>query len=181
MYGIPHSYIVSKSAQQWRTAKERAAMLRDGVPPLDLTNKTVFIVDDGIATGMTTRAAVLDVLARRPRKLIVAAPVAAKDTVEQLLSIPSVHVAVPLAPPHFRAVGNWYNRFDQARNIFQTGTEDEEALAIVRRRRAARGDAAGERVGLLGSDKAARAEAASPQSSAGAYDFPAGPPRPGEE
>jgi len=87
-----------------------------------LTGRDVVLVDDGLATGVTARAGVLALEALAPRRLVLAAPVCAQDTARRLaasgIELVSVH-----QPDDFRAVGNWYRRFDQ--------TTDEEVLELL--------------------------------------------------
>ncbi|KAJ1569229.1 hypothetical protein HK405_008093 [Cladochytrium tenue] len=93
-----------------------------------VAGRTVVVVDDGIATGATLRAALAALRAATPppRRLIVACPVAAPDALPAIRQLAD-HVIVPLAPARFRAVGQWYDSFPQ--------TEDSEVLALLDRAR----------------------------------------------
>ncbi|TAK93824.1 MAG: phosphoribosyltransferase [Verrucomicrobia bacterium] len=91
-----------------------------GIP--DLRNLSVTLVDDGIATGATTRAAVLAARKRGARKIFVAAPVASPEAVHRLRSAAD-SVIVLIADPSFQAVGQYYAAFEQ--------TTDEEVLALL--------------------------------------------------
>jgi putative phosphoribosyl transferase len=90
----------------------REARYRAGRAPLALTGQTALIVDDGLATGATARAAVE--VARRlgAHRVVVAVPVGAVPAVEQLRQVAD-EVVCPLAPPDFSAVSSFYDRFDQ--------------------------------------------------------------------
>jgi len=88
-------------------------------PPLDVRGKTVILVDDGLATGSTMRAAVLALKQARPARIVVAVPVAPPDTCESLRSDADA-VFCPMTPQPFGAVGRWYVDFGQ--------TSDEEVL-----------------------------------------------------
>jgi predicted phosphoribosyltransferase len=90
--------------------RERA--YRDGRPPLPLEDRTVILVDDGLATGSTMRAAVLAVRRLRPARVIVAAPVGARPTCDALRDIAD-EVVCALIPDPFSAVGVWYVDFAQ--------------------------------------------------------------------
>ena len=90
---------------------------------LDLTDKKVVLVDDGLATGATTEAAVLSARKRRAGKVLVAAPVASTNAVERLGLIADAVMAL-LVDPEFVAVGGYYRFFSQ--------TSDEEVVDLLR-------------------------------------------------
>ena len=93
-------------------ARLRERSLRSGRPPLRLAGRLVILVDDGMATGATMHVAVLAVRAASAARTIVAVPVASRDAVESIRRVADAVVAVA-TPPWFRAVGEWYRRFDQ--------------------------------------------------------------------
>lgn len=93
-----------------------------GRPLLDLADRTVVLVDDGIATGASMRAAIAVAEAGKPARIIVAAPVGAPDTCAALAPLVSALVC-PLQPASFHAVGQWYRAFDQ--------TSDEEVIDLL--------------------------------------------------
>ncbi len=106
-----------------RTELERRAVeYRGGRPPLDVQGATVIIVDDGLATGASMRAAVEAVRARRPSRIVVAVPTAPRQTCEELKALAD-DVVCALAPPSFVAVGQWYDDFRQ--------TTDDEVLRLL--------------------------------------------------
>ena len=90
--------------------RERA--YRGGKPLPDLQDKTVIIVDDGIATGATMHAAVLAARKLRPRQIIVAVPTSAADSVARLQKVADRVVAIATPEPYF-GVGAWYSEFPQ--------------------------------------------------------------------
>ncbi|MER3443418.1 MAG: phosphoribosyl transferase [Meiothermus sp.] len=90
----------------------------------DLAGKTVILVDDGLATGATMRAAALAARAMHPARVVVAVPVASPDTCEALLEVADEVVAL-LQPEPFQAVSLWYEHFSQ--------TSDEEVQDLLRR------------------------------------------------
>jgi predicted phosphoribosyltransferase len=106
--------------------RERA--YRDGRLPLPIEGRTVILVDDGLATGSTMRAAVLAIRRLRPARVIVAAPVGARETCVALRDIAD-EVVCALTPDPFAAVGLWYVDFSQ--------TTDEEVRELLEAQRAA--------------------------------------------
>jgi predicted phosphoribosyltransferase len=81
-------------------------------PPVDVHGSTVILVDDGIATGATARAAVAALRAQGARRVIVASPVAAVDSERELARVAD-EVIVVRSPRQFIAVGAWYRDFEQ--------------------------------------------------------------------
>jgi predicted phosphoribosyltransferase len=90
----------------------------------EIVGKTVIVVDDGIATGYTFRASLESLRQRRPDRLVAAAPVASRESVEMLSAFADEIVCLQ-TPLSFNAVGAWYQDFDQV--------TDEEVAAILRR------------------------------------------------
>jgi len=91
--------------------------------PIARANKTVIIVDDGLATGATTEVAVTAAQKQQAHRVIVATPVASTRAVERLAGVADDVVAL-LTDPDFDAVGRYYEEFSQ--------TTDEEVLALLR-------------------------------------------------
>jgi len=94
-----------------------------GRAPLDVTGRTAIVVDDGLATGTTARAALQGLRRRQPSRLVLAVPVAPEDTVHELASLVDEIVCLDMPEP-FRAIGLHYEDFHQL--------DDEEVLAILR-------------------------------------------------
>ena len=116
------------AAQRLEIARRRHAYLHDR-PPLPLAGRTVVVVDDGVATGATLRAALGVIRRRGPGRLVVALPVAPRDVLQTLQD--EVDDVVCLRQPvFFRAVGDWYEDFHQVC--------DDEVIALLRSRQAAR-------------------------------------------
>lgn len=100
----------------------RLQVYRGNRPPLDLKDKKVIIVDDGIATGATMRVAIANAQTKGAKKIIVATPVLALDTLEKL-SRSADEVIYLYAPSSFGAVGQFYEKFEQ--------TSDEEVIQLL--------------------------------------------------
>ena len=99
-------------ANQRREVEERVRKFRAGRPQPNLSGQTVLVVDDGIATGGTVRAAIASIRAQRPKRIVLAVPVAAAATVRVLET--EVDELVCLRKPHdLYAIGVWYEDFAQ--------------------------------------------------------------------
>jgi putative phosphoribosyl transferase len=122
------SLLVSVEELEAAVARERAVIdarvrgYRGGRPPLEVKGHTAIVVDDGLATGGTARAALRAVRARQPRRLILAVPVGAPDTVESL-RIEADEVVCVLEPELMWAVGLCYEHFEP--------TQDAEITALL--------------------------------------------------
>lgn len=92
--------------------ERRERVYRGTAPPLSIADRTVILVDDGVATGATMYAAVLAARALNPRRIIVGAPTAAIESVERLESVADRVVTLETPEPYY-AVGAWYADFRQ--------------------------------------------------------------------
>jgi predicted phosphoribosyltransferase len=108
---VPARVFADICAQETRLLHERAAAYRSDRAPLALAGKFVVIVDDGLATGSTMRAAIKAARAQAAREVIVAVPVGATDTCVQLRSCADDVVCAWLPEP-FYAVGQAYRNFE---------------------------------------------------------------------
>lgn len=122
--GATKSYLEQEIAYQRGEIERRLSFYRGSRPAAEVTGKTVIVVDDGIATGYTFRAALEGLRRSNPRKLIAAAPVGAQDSVDMLSAFADEIICLSM-PAYFNAVGAWYRNFDQ--------TTDEEVVAILHR------------------------------------------------
>lgn len=121
--GISQDAIDAVAEEEREELERREQMYRDGKDGLNLRNKTIVLVDDGLATGATMRAAILGVKAQHPKELIVAVPVAAPSTCENLEPLVDQIICVE-TPEDFWGVGAWYHEFGQT-----TDAEVQAALA----------------------------------------------------
>ena len=122
--GATKNYLDREIAYQREEIERRLRFYRGSRPAMEVSGKTVIVVDDGIATGYTFRAALEGLRRLNPKKLIAAAPVAALDSSEMLNAFADEVVCLS-TPAYFVAVGAWYRNFDQ--------TNDEEVATILRR------------------------------------------------
>src|SRR5438093_424686 len=122
--GITPDEIAEAAAREAEELRRREEAYRDGRPAPDLRGKTVILVDDGLATGSTMRAAVAAVRKLGPARVVVAVPVGATETCEEFRSVADDVVCVDTPEPFF-AVGNWYEDFAQ--------TTDDEVRELLAR------------------------------------------------
>lgn len=108
---------------------QRVAKFRRGEPPIPVRDRTVLVVDDGIATGGTARAALQTLRARGAARIVLAVPVAAAETLDALLPVADEIVCLH-AEEEFYAVGLWYEDF--------TATTDDDVVELLDRARAER-------------------------------------------
>lgn len=109
---VPQQAIEEVAAREQVELERREKSYRDDRPPLDVRGKTAVIVDDGLATGSTMRAAVRALRKMEPREIIVAVPVAAQSTCEEFRAETDDIVCL-YTPEPFQAVGLWYEDFSQ--------------------------------------------------------------------
>ncbi len=100
----------------------RVVTYRGGRLPMRLRGRTVVVVDDGVATGVTDTAAVRAIRRQRPRRLILAVPVCAPDSLVRLRREADEMICL-IAPPRLRGVGEWYRNFAQI--------HDQEVIATL--------------------------------------------------
>ena len=111
--GLTKDSIDSKVEQGKHEVKEYRKKYRGNNPFPEISNRTVLIVDDGIATGYTIMAAARAVLKRNPRELVIAVPVAPRNTIYKLKKLTRCEVISVLEPSDFIAVGQFYEDFSQ--------------------------------------------------------------------
>lgn len=122
MLGITRAQLLEVARREMGEVRRRVERFRGGRTPPDLRDRTVILVDDGIATGGTMRAAVRAVKKRRPARLVVAVPVAPPDTIAAIRR--EVDDVVCLHEPEaLLAIGLWYEDFRQVR--------DDEVVRIL--------------------------------------------------
>ena len=128
--GIPDEVLQETVEKELRELERREAAYRAGRPPLDLEGKTVILVDDGLATGATMRAAALALRKYRPARVVVAVPVASAEMCDEFRADVD-EIVCALTPSPFHAVGLWYDDFSQTsdeevRELLRDSSDDEE-------------------------------------------------------
>lgn len=125
--GIDNEYLEEKIAEESKRAAERLRIFREGMKPRDIFNKTVILVDDGLATGATLKAAIVSVKKEGARRIVVAVPVSPPDTAHEIKSLADELIALHV-DPGFIAVGQYYRNFSE--------TTNSDVLEIMQKRRA---------------------------------------------
>ena len=110
--GIGADMIDAVAAREQAELHRREQAYRGDRAPMPIAGKTVIVVDDGLATGATMRAALLALRKRQPARLVVAVPVAARATCDDLRGDADELVCVSMPEP-FGGVGRWYDDFEQ--------------------------------------------------------------------
>jgi predicted phosphoribosyltransferase len=121
-YRVPAAAIEAVAREERAELERREQAYRGGRPLSPVEGRTVILVDDGLATGSTMRAAVLAVRRLGPARVVVAAPVGSWQACRDLREIAD-DVVCPLVPEPFHAVGLWYGDFSQ--------TTDDEVRRLV--------------------------------------------------
>ena len=110
--GVTATEVEEATARERRELERREAHYRGDRPPLELNGRTVILVDDGLATGSTMRAAVESARKLHPARIVVAVPVAPPDTCAELARTAD-EVECLFRPAAFQAVGQFYENFSQ--------------------------------------------------------------------
>jgi predicted phosphoribosyltransferase len=130
---VPGEVIDAVAADELRELERRERAYRGDRPAPDVKGKTVILVDDGLATGSTMRAAAAALRQQQPARIVVAVPVSAPQTCDEYrMGVDEIICAI--TPEPFRAVGQWYEDFSQ--------TTDEEVRELLARAAGGRRSAA---------------------------------------
>jgi predicted phosphoribosyltransferase len=120
--GIPEEIIDRVAEEEMQELYRRERSYRGTNPPPEIPGHTVILIDDGLATGSTMRAAIAALKEMNPSRIVVAVPVAARETCEEL-SREVDEIICLTTPEPFQAVGLWYQNFSQ--------TTDEEVRELL--------------------------------------------------
>ncbi|HEX3413571.1 MAG TPA: phosphoribosyltransferase family protein, partial [Stellaceae bacterium] len=123
--GISEHEIDAIVAREMQELARRERLYRGDRLPPDVADRTVILVDDGLATGATMRAAIQALRQQKPARIVVAVPTASPDTCEAL-KVEADDVICAMTPEPFFAVGHWYEDFTQ--------TTDDEVRELLARR-----------------------------------------------
>ena len=123
MFRISNEYLEREKVAEMAEIRRRTLAFRGGLPPLDLSGRVVILVDDGLATGATMKAAVASVRNRGASEIVIAVPVAPPDTVRELSKLVD-RVVCPIVYEPFMAIGQFYDDFTQV--------EDDEVMRLLR-------------------------------------------------
>jgi putative phosphoribosyl transferase len=123
---VPRQAIADVIDREKRELTRREELYRKDRPEPEIPQKSIILVDDGLATGSSMQAAIMVIRERDPGRIVVAAPVGAREAVESLRKLVDQCVCLS-TPPQFKAVGQWYNDFPQ--------TTDEEVMRLLDKRR----------------------------------------------
>jgi putative phosphoribosyl transferase len=128
LLAVPERHVEQQRIRQLKEIERRRRLYVEGRPPIAVAGRTAIVVDDGIATGYTMRAALSAIRRRGPQQLVLAVPVAPPETIAALAA--AVDEIVCLATPdQFGAIGQFYADFRQI--------EDAEVIALLRERASA--------------------------------------------
>jgi len=134
--GIPGAAIDRVAEKELTELSRREQAYRGNRPEPEIRGRTAILVDDGLATGSTMRAAAQALAMKEPAKIVVAVPIASPDTCEAL-SHEVDEIVCAVTPEPFYAVGLWYDDFDQ--------TTDDDVRALLAESRSEQGDRDGVR------------------------------------
>ena len=122
-YHVPEDVVTAVIASEQLELQRREAAYRGGRTATPIAGTVAIVVDDGLATGASMRAAVTAIRRLTPSRIVVAVPVGAPSTCRELRELAD-EVVCAHAPEPFSAVGQWYRDFSQ--------TEDDEVQALLR-------------------------------------------------
>ncbi|MEQ8963963.1 MAG: phosphoribosyltransferase [Coleofasciculus sp. C2-GNP5-27] len=122
--GVSEQAIDKVAAKEQQELERREKAYRGDLPPLKLRDRTVLLVDDGLATGASMHAAAVALRQHDPKQIIAAVPVAAPETCQEF-KVKVDEIICTETPQPFYAVGLWYNKFDQ--------TTDQEVRDLMER------------------------------------------------
>ena len=122
--GIPEEYLNAEVAREREKAKRRIEAYRKGGAPLNLEGKTVILVDDGLATGATMKAAIKSARSQGAAQIVAAFPVSPLETLREIEELADDLECLE-TPPFFQAVGQFYRDF--------SATTDQEVIDLLHR------------------------------------------------
>ncbi|MFL5612257.1 MAG: phosphoribosyltransferase [Gemmatimonadaceae bacterium] len=115
-YGVTPETLDRITEREQRELERREKLYRDDRPPPAIRDRVVILVDDGLATGSTMRAAIAALRVEGPREIVVAVPVGATETCAAMSALADEVICLATPDP-FNAVGLWYDNFDQTGDL----------------------------------------------------------------
>jgi len=122
LLGVSKDYLRKETERQKEMVKDRKSKYLKGRTPVDVKNKTVLVIDDGIATGASMKVAIESMKAQKAAKVVLAVPVAAPESLREIAKEVDEVVCL-LKPATFHAVGAFYKNFAQ--------TKDDEIIKVL--------------------------------------------------
>lgn len=122
MLNIPEEVLDLVARRELQELQRREQAYRGNRPALEVRDRTIILIDDGLATGASMRAAIAGLRARQPARLVVAVPAAAREVCDSFRHEVDEIVCV-MTPEPFYGVGRWYEEFGQ--------TDDEEVRILI--------------------------------------------------
>jgi predicted phosphoribosyltransferase len=120
---VSEEYLDRVTRREQAEVERRLKLLRGGLPSPEMRDRTVILVDDGLATGVTAMAAVAAIREYEPRKIVLAVPVCAAQTAETMDREVDGFVSLE-APASLQAIGFWYENFEQV--------SDDEVILLLK-------------------------------------------------
>jgi putative phosphoribosyl transferase len=121
---IPGEVIDAVAAEEQQELERRERAYRDNYPPPNVKGRVAILIDDGLATGSTMRAAAASLRMQKPRRIVVAVPVSSPEICDEFRSEVD-EIVCAVTPQHFQGVGRWYKDFSQ--------TSDGEVRELLKR------------------------------------------------
>lgn len=119
---LPEDVLNALKQKELQEMQRRIAKYRGRRPRHPITGRDILLVDDGLATGATMRVAIMAIKQEQPNSITLAVPVSPLETLEELSKLVTKSYCL-ITPPHFFAVGSWYQDFDQ--------TSDTEVITLL--------------------------------------------------
>jgi putative phosphoribosyl transferase len=131
--GIPDEVIDAIAAVEQVELERRGVAYRGDRPPPDVTDSVVILIDDGLATGSTMRAAATSLRLQKPRRIVVAVPVSSRETCDEFRNEVD-EIVCAFTPEDLQGVGLWYKDFSQTsdekvRELLKRAAQHEEQVA----------------------------------------------------
>ena len=130
--GIPNEVIDEIAGVEQQELDRQAEIYRANRPPPDVKDRVVILIDDGLATGSTMRAAAASLRLKKPRRIVVAVPVSSPETCDEFRKVVD-EIVCAFTPENLQGVGLWYDDFSQTsdevvRELLKRATQNERQV-----------------------------------------------------